>query len=369
MSSSIACIVVCFVFEEGYGGVFDDALRARYKTKFERLKRGHRIHGPRSQKEGRVQEIRGELRRHAATWFRQNLPGVFSRADATGDFPTCEFVVFTDPQSPPAHPNGSTNGLHRTYLGVTEPWGRWESIDVPGLIFTWPVLRERVARFHATLSISKSSLQSLDMTPYGGHNRSAYLAFFEQDIPTLLSRWACLALIDAYQTKINGLRDSRVFAVANTDPAKLLQELRLITSDSIDISSIAPDLQDLTREPALFDHGSGSFTQPHPLSSQPPLDLLSSLKEEIVLSARRLQVTDRSVRDLLLQQGNLAGASENIVLQRRMRWMTSVLTWLTVAILALTALMAYQMFFPGQNAAPESQTTFGDRPVPGGAPR
>jgi hypothetical protein len=60
----------------------------------------------------------------------------------------------------------------------------------------------------------------------------------------------------------------------------------------------------------------------------------------------RLEKSDRAIRDLLVQQGNLISAMEGVRTQRNMSKLTVIMTALTVVILLLTALMAVPVVFP-----------------------
>ena len=78
VTSSITCIVMCFVLKEEAAQRFDQALRRTHETYIEPLNRGYSIIDPPHQKHAAIQTIRDQVRTAAADWFRNHLPGLFS---------------------------------------------------------------------------------------------------------------------------------------------------------------------------------------------------------------------------------------------------------------------------------------------------
>jgi hypothetical protein len=351
ISSSITCLVVCFVLEEAYGKVFDDALRKSYETKFERLDRGWTIVSPRSHKERQVQDIRGSLRRAVTSWFRIHLPGVFSAKYHEGSVPTCEFTVL---QGAPFSSQAQSKATYLQLLEIDGSFDAWQTPEFPGLRFIWPLKSARADGFHAALVAEQMSLDVTDMRHYRGRDRGAYLAKITNELgfQTLLTRWGCLALLGDLEARLNRIRDASLHCPSADTPRVLLQKLREAVADSLDIAAITPELIEITKGNGLFKHETGHFEHvQHREKDGSSYKLIDHLASNIRRRAERLQAADKSVKELLLQQGNLVSADENIRLQSTMSTMTIVMLILTVVTVVLTCVTVYQAFSSTQKTS------------------
>jgi hypothetical protein len=156
LTSSVTCFVVCFVFEEKCGAVFDAALRDQYSTTFEPLERGWTIVSPRSHKERRIRGIRHELRRSATSWFRTHLPGVFCGKGRDVAVPTCELTIL---KGAPPRTHVRTHASFSNLLGFSGVLDAWHTPDLQGVKFMWQQKSAGAEGFHAALVAERQFLE------------------------------------------------------------------------------------------------------------------------------------------------------------------------------------------------------------------
>ena len=332
-SSSITCVVIGFVFEEEYGLKYEHALRENYKTHHTPLRRGWAIISPELQKRNRIAELREETRVQAKNWFTLNMPGAFCGADKSNKhFPTCEFITLknTEPFPGIGDERDRQGWLH--VLEMDHDWNTWKSEKMDGLKFSWPVLRDEKNNFHAVLSASHRSLEKLDVKIYEGDNRSGYVGFLNNKISELLSRWACLSLIRIHEERLFRIRDSKNYKASNRKTLQFLKKIQDLVSESLDISTLTQELIRFSKEKLHFRWDGDTFRPSRTYGEKEPISLTEALSSRIESRSNSLLELDRSLKELIIQQGNLLSASENIKLQRWMRWLTSIMTILTIAM-------------------------------------
>jgi hypothetical protein len=331
LTSSITCIVVGFIFKREQSAAFDAILRRDYTTNVETVEGGFTYPDPRSQKQRNISKLREEIRAVARKWFNQYAPGLFSADVKGGDIPTCEFLTFKKAHPFSAETQGAQVDAYLDILDVRRDFDCWVAEELPGLKFGWPLTRSR-DRFHSVLTINENDLTQYDLTAYGGSNPLAYVAFIDLEIKTFMTRWGCRQLLEILERRLNRIRDAQSFRSPRRDPIKLLRDLRTVVADSIDVAVIAPELTNFAKSDGMFEYEMPNFQSTHKNATRSPVHLTKALRVAITRISERLASTDRTVKDLLIQQGNLVGASENIKLQRRIRFLTIVLTLLTLVL-------------------------------------
>ncbi|MFA6902884.1 MAG: hypothetical protein WC236_07375 [Gallionellaceae bacterium] len=337
LTSSITCIVMTFVYEDDYALRFDVALRAERRTYTEPRRRGNQIVQPFFQKANEVRAIRREAENDAAEWFRGNLPGLFSSGVLEGQFPSYEFITLDK-----AVPFATEREEYLRALNVENDIGAWNSDELPGLRFAQPASREDEG-FHAILAIRKEQLEAQDLRSWGGSNRGAYVGYLEEHLHGLLSRWALLAVIAGFERTLNVVRDSALLSVRrNRNARKAMSKMSGLISAGIDIATIAADLRQVATKKAWFEGDLPKFSPSTPKYYAPEMSLARALREEIEKRAGKLQETDRSIRDLIIQHGTMLSATESMNLQNRVAILTWVLVILTIVITVLTAVAAYE---------------------------
>jgi hypothetical protein len=176
LTSSITCIVLCFILDENCSGRFDEALRRKRKTVLERIPGGgYRLPGP-PLKDSRHSGYSSEMRASAANWFRTQLPGLFASGIMEGEFPSCEFLTLRKALPFPNLDKGDPeakdwlsvlNMDHDTYV--------WLADDPPGLKFAWPLLFDKKNRFHAIIAAREDAFLNKDLRAYGEGGKLSYV--------------------------------------------------------------------------------------------------------------------------------------------------------------------------------------------------
>jgi hypothetical protein len=349
LTSSITCIVMCFIFDEKYSGRFDETLRQKYETVLEPIAGGglfgggYHVFSPRSQKKAAIQASRVEMRSSAANWFRTQLPGLFASGIMEDEFPTCEFVTLRKAQPFPKRDEGDHEPKEwLSLLDMDYGIDAWLAENSPGLKFAWPLLRDEKSRFHAVIAAREDAFPKEDLKAYPG-GRESYIIYVRERVSGLLSRWALLCMLFRFERCLNNMRDSATLKpIKGGKPLYSLTEITGYLSQSMDIAAVSADLRHLVEQIALFEHELEIFKPCYPdYYRDKDITLGRMWREQIKERSVWIENIDRSARDLLIQYGTVIGSRENIKLQNRMGKLTWIMLILTILITALTALTAY----------------------------
>ena len=334
ISPSLIGIVICFVFEEGASAMFDKVLRTDRQTYTTPTLHGHKIHFPMTQKIEHISQIRVEMSKLAATWFSENLPGLFSSGLLNGELPTCELVTLR--KAEPFQSRAEGDGIPPMYLrilGLLQDFDAWRSTKIPGLKFRVPREGERSHRYHSILAVKESAFVDAIPDGYGSKGRSAGIGHMDMIMPDLLVVWAILPLLAGYTQHMRKVRDSAILRPGKRQNSiDLLETLGGHVSYSVDIASVASELAAITRDRFPLVHLTEPFEPCHGGSYQKgPLqkNLLFAIGER----ASWLQKTDKAIRDHLTQYGSLLGATENVRVQKKISNLTWILIFFGIATL------------------------------------
>lgn len=343
ISPSLSCIVLTFNAKAETEGVYEGIARSSLGTRLVRTSRGYSIIGPRGHKRQAIAVTREGFRNDILSWVKANLPGAFSASGNLELFPTCE-LLFTD---------GIRNGDHQAsrnlwneYLGLSYGGALWNSSDVPGLTFAHPVSHVENQKGHSVLYVERSDLKAIDNALYGGDNDDAYLNRLSMELPRFIAHRGISALLRLYQEELSMVRDEASFSSRTPDAASTIRRLQRVISNSIDISLLAAELPNAF-EDALWNDWDFSLRE----DGRPPVSLIAASNQWSIELVNRLGTSDKTVRELLVQQGNLVNALEAVASQRTMSKLTIAMTVLTIAIFFLTAVMAYPAMFPKTSTA------------------
>lgn len=331
ISPSITCIVINFIFDADYRLIYDRALREYYHSYQRKLRRGWSDESPIFQKRDRIIELRKDIRKKTKKWFASNIPSVYCKADELDKhFPTCEFITLrnTEPFSENTIERKGKDWLD--LLGIYHDWHAWDSNEINGLKFAWPIMRSEENLFHSVVSASEKSLMNIDMSMYGGHESSNYISLLNLKISELMSRWACLSLLRIHEERLFKIRDSKNYKDSNKKILIMLKNTQALVSESLDISTFAPELIRFAKEKLNFHYDGDTFIQSRIFGDIEPISLIEGLSRSIEFGSIRLLKLDRSLKGLIIEQVNLLSISENIKLQKRMTWLTVIMTFLTI---------------------------------------
>lgn len=333
LTSSITCVAICFVVAEDQSTRLDAALRSKRETYFVRKGRGYSIFGPSSQKRDAIDAIRANIRASTADWFRKHLPGLFSSGVLNGEFPTAELVTLRAmPPFPQRQEGGPRTPEYLHLLDVDYDVHAWDAVEIPGLKFSWPSMRDQRNRFHAILAAAETDLQGEKLQPYGDHDRSSKVFFVNEHVQGLLSRWALLALLAGYERHLNAIRDSATFRPAGREkPLRQLGRLSELISRSADMAAVSSELRRATEPDGRLDRNVETF-KPCDVRfyKDKQITLGKSLANNIADRAAWLEAADRSVRDLLGEYAAILSAYENLKRQRQIRRLTVIMLALTI---------------------------------------
>ena len=167
VTPSLTCAVICFVFEESYQGRLEEALRTERKTFTRPTARGHQMLIPSVQKEEEVRSIRQECATGALTWFRRNLPGIFSEGLLDNELPTCELVTLRKQEPFPKRDDEEPPPEYLRILDLDFSTSTWTNPAKPQLKFALNLMR-RNSEHHSvfTLRVPDPS-DSKVFHPYG----------------------------------------------------------------------------------------------------------------------------------------------------------------------------------------------------------
>ena len=315
ITPSLGVLAVCFTFNSQRSTVFERALQTDRKPISKKTRTGWRHYLPGSQKYHHLHQIRQDLVELSTGWFRKYLPGLFSSGQLHGGVPTCEFLTFRKVTPIPSpQERGPDAPLYLMMLGVY--WGNDAWIDArnPGVKFNLPHSIFFGPPNHCVLTAKESEIDT-----GSGHH-------YEHMLRTILSAVGLLPLLIGYEYRMRKIRDSTAAAsVRAKDVATVLKEMA--ASDSIDMLAVMSELA----------AGQGSWLlrrlielKPKEIKSQRAESLKQLVHNIVKGSAPRLQEIHRETREQLAQFGSLLGARENILLQRKIKFLTWILIVLAI---------------------------------------
>ena len=197
--------------------------------------------------------------------------------------------------------------------------------------------------YNAVMVAREEDFTDKILKPDGKKNRLSLVSYIDENVNDLLSRWALLGMLSGYERYLNTMRDSVLFDPKHrAKPQHLLEGLRSHFSQSVDISAISIELQDLAESHHLFELNTNDFRMCYrPLNKVDNPTLSKVLRDHIKERAGWIRNIDRSFRDILTQYGTALGIRENIKLQKRISRLTWVIVVLTIMIMFLTAITTF----------------------------
>ena len=345
MTSSLTCILICFVLKDGRARSFDDALRKKRATYMQRHKSSYRIYDPHRQKSSDIHDIRIELSDMARCWFRDHIPGVFSSGLLDNFIPTCEFLTLRDAEPFPKRDRREQAPNFLQPLGADFAFETWVHKN-SGLKFAWPIANESASNldFHAIVGARESDLESIRPSYIPRHSRSSDTSEVSNIVEGLIVCWSLVALISGFERQVNRLRDSDLLRQSSSyNYISRIRGLRSKLTQSVDISAVSEDLSVQIERDRLL----SSYIEPFgPLETDIYSDknttFAKALAENLSDRIKRLGVAERAMRDALLQDSAISGVIENTIMQKKIKRMTWLVTLLTMLMAIITALTFIQ---------------------------
>ena len=309
-----------------------------------RIRRGYTIHRPINQKKEQIGTIRRNVSDLTATWFRKNLPGLFSSGLLHGELPTCELITLRKAEPFPTTADGDClPPIYLDVLGLSHSFAAWKSTTNVGLKLSFSHDSRDAQRQYMTVAVKESRLIEAMSDLWVDRGRSSRIAYLDQILAHLMGLWAILPMLEGYGRHIREVRDS-VIAVSDNrkNSLELLNMLGRHISYSVDVAAVSSELIAASSDRfPLFGLG-----EPFVLcdtEQQPTENLESMLVRTIRDRAKWLQQSDAAIRGHLTQYGTLLGATENVRLQRRITWLTWGLVFFATVTLLVSIVLATQV--------------------------
>lgn len=332
ISPSLAAVSVCFVCSDETARAVQHALKQDRTTCSRRAGQDITIVEPPEQKADAVREFRACMAESVASWYSEELPGLYSSGLLGGDFPICEFTT-TEAAWPFA--TREENGWHDLYLNLADldhDTETWASTDTPGLRF-----RSRAnAPRHAILA-SRNAELSAAMNMPGRVDKVSRVNFVNASIKDLVLVWSLVMLLEGHTAAVREFRSQRLSGIERGNRLiDSLADLEDVVLRGTAISELVTDISDLMRHKRAVNRGVPRFT---PLDKSGPnrfRTLEAHFRRTIRTQAKSLQRLEADTRAHATQLGGLVSARENLRLQRRIGWLAAA-----TALLAVVNLVAF----------------------------
>ena len=337
ITSSLSCVIMCFILDNDYAKGLDEALKADRQTIYKGTSQSHTILDPERQKIDEIKKVRQEIRATATNWFSANIPGLFSSGLLEGEMPTYELVTLRDTEPFPSKEHSSPHFL-RT-LGLDFSFDAWASKDIPGLKMSIHDWLDCSPQYHSILSMKECSLSDDSLREkWNWAGRDARIHSIDE---FLRDRWllhisALLLMLEGYGNHLRAIRESSMLRPrSRQNSVTVLEELASNVSFSIDIDSVTSELQAFAESESQVRLRLPTFEPVEPQWYPQDYTLAESLCSAIAKRASWIQKVDRSLRDHGTQYGAIIGAMENVRLQSQIKLLTVLLTILTIILLSL----------------------------------
>ncbi|MCY3899576.1 MAG: hypothetical protein OXF86_13455 [Caldilineaceae bacterium] len=336
ITSSLSCVIMCFVLDDDYAKKLDTILKTDRQTEYKVTPHFRSVLYPERQKVGDVKQARHEIKATVTEWFSMNFPGLFSSGLLEGAMPTYEFVTLRDAEPFPSLKDSTSHFLRM--LGLDFSDDVWTSKEIPGLKLSLQDWADRSPQYHSILSMKESSLSDEDLKEVWNRSGRHARILFVDDF--LRERWllqisALLFMLEGYGNHLRAIRDSAPLKPGSRgNSVTILDKLASNVSFSIDIDAVTSELQSFAEPESRVSLPLSTFEPIEPQWYPEGYTLAESLCSAIAKRASWIQKMDRSLRDHGMQYGALVGAMENVRLQGQIKFFTIALTALTIVLLS-----------------------------------
>ena len=341
VTSSLSCVIMCFVLDENYAKRFDVALKTDRQTNYKVTSQFRTILDPKRQKIDEIQRVRCEIKATATNWFSTNIPGLFSSGLLEGEMPTCELVTLRETEPFPSKVHSAPHFLRM--LGLYFSYDAWASTDVPGLKLGFQDGIDDSSQYHSVLSMKECSLSDDYLRQkWNWAGRDARIHFVDD---FLRDRWllpisALPLMLEGYGNHLRAIRESSILRPGSRqNSVTVLNKLAGNVSFSIDIDAVTSELQTFSETESWGRLPLPPFEPIEPQWYPEGYTLAKSLYSEIARRASWIQKMDRSLREHGMQYGAHVGAMENIRIQEKISRFTCVLVALTIVLTIVTVLL------------------------------
>ena len=332
LTPSLACILMCFEFDEEFGARIDRTLRQDRHSRWRKKTRWLMTDSLRSQKITYIRQIRADILVIVSSWFSKNLPGVFSSGLLEGEFPTSELITFCE--ASPYDPQPAENNADAEYvrmLMLDNGTNVWHSRNCQGLNIEISLFG-RAGRdslgFHSSFTINKRRAGA-NVINVDSSDRLSLTNYIHDLVSGTLSLWAVSPLLYGYAQRLKRIRQLRFSKDSSQrNSVKRLETISDHVTDSIDVGTIIDELTSAIQDGGTIGWDVEEFDPRMSWQSELKENLYNQIKEDAVW----LQRINTSIRDNLSRYGSLLSATEDIRLQKRIAILTAVLFALSILI-------------------------------------
>lgn len=338
ITSSLSCVIMCFILDNDYAKKIDAAIRADRQTDHKVTSQGRTVLDPGRQKFDDIKQVRREIKATATNWFSANIPGLFSSGLLEGEMPTYELVTLRDTEPFPSERHLTPYFL-RT-LGLEFSYDAWASTEIPGLKLSLHDWVDRGLQYHSIFSMRESDLSDdflkRKINWAGRDARIFYVDEFLRD-KWLLHLSALLLMLEGYGNHLRAVRESSILRPdSRPNSVGVLNKLASNVSFSIDTDAVTSELQAFAEPESWVRLPLSTFEPVEPRLYPEGYTLADSLCSAIAKHASWIQKMDSSLRDHGTQYGALVGAMENVRIQEKISFFTCVLVVLTIVLTIVT---------------------------------
>ena len=314
------------------------------------------------QKAAAVDDWRRALRDDAVQWMADQFPGFFCGISSK-QLPTIGLLLTKDyPPWQAQTPSADLNWAN--VLDIAHWHGYWEAKAHPGLRLNLATRDDQ--RHFLMLAARQGDL--VDPNNFGDEREklNSAIQWLDISVPFLVAAWSVPALFGELEEQTIGILDTADQAGRDKSLKALEQVQWQLLRAGLDSRIVANDITQGPSNPILYSNAPDFLEVVHrsgPRTPPPGSSLISLWRASQAATGKRVVQMEKDLREILSTNADLAGASANIRLQRRVIWLTVV----SVIIAVIAAGAAVYAVWPKSSApsAPAHHSTPASTHTPG----
>lgn len=342
--------VATFQFNMSDAVRLDSPLRSDLRTVSEATGRSSSVRflQPYHRKERVLANARAKLHGRLSGWIAERFPGIFTASKADLDFPSCDFITFTN-AIPCQEPN---QGMYdwRRFFGLTSDWDTWRSDFLGTAILRLPRLSQaQSSRYRLELLANEEQfLASFDTEGYGNGTLDAAKSKMSIPMANLVALWASNVLLQSWERQLAALRDrfgDLARSRRDTDRGVITEARAAVQMLGYDVGLVATSLVRMAEDPVNlpsevpdFREASKHLLEYYGRTKREPQVLHDRLIKSIRFRGDSVSRMAISLRDSVGLETAIVGSSVNLRLQATLTLLTWVLVVLAIAALVLAFL-------------------------------
>lgn len=286
------------------------------------------------QKAEAVDDWRTAIRNDAVQWMADEFPGFFCGI-SSDQLPTIGLLLTKD-YIPWQKQARSARLNWADVLDIDHWYGYWQAKSAPNLRLNLVTRGDQ--RHFLMLAARQGDLVDPNNSDNERDRLNGSLYWLDVSIPFLVTSWSVPALFGELEEQTIGILDAADRAGRDKSPKALEQVQRQLLRAGLDSRIVANDITQGPGNPIL-DSNVPDFSEvvhhPGPRTPAPNPSLIGLWKTSQVATGKRVVQMEKDLREILSTNADLASASANLRLQRRVIWLTVVS--IVIAIIAASA--------------------------------